>query len=642
MADSLGQVKALTTNFSFIIPEFNSATWHDYIEANFRSIDALLYNIFEINQYQGLWTTNVVYSEGDVVFVGEDNDSDYEGKLVKILNDDVSTAGYTYFTDAITAEPENYELFLDAQAAEVYASLAKKYAIQETGTIVDDKGVDTGDYSAKYHSDAAGTSATAAALSATNSAASESTSTTQAGIATSQATIATNAVTGFTTVVSSATSDFNDNAEAKTDAFDSNYDTKIAIVNTQTTLATTAATTATEKSEIATTQAALSTTNATQTTSDLATITTYKSEIETIADEVEANKTLAETAAGTSAQDALDAANSATAALASQGLAQVYATSSGTSAQNASTSEGNASNSAIESASSATASASSADDAENWAIGTITENPDGSAKYWAEQSASGQVNASWTETDTTSKAFIVNKPTTVATSGITDIYTKTEVDSAISTATSSLATTTALTTGLAGKVDTVTGKGLSTNDLTDSLKTQIETATSTLANVTTEATASSIPRSNTSGKLNAGWIPIATDDTFATGTSTTEVPNVAQIQTGLSGKADTNLSNTTPSDTFKETAMAWEPSDVSTRVSISSGYVTTYDCYLYVYSTGASSTNTVAFNGVTVYNMQSATSYYGRSGYIRCGKGVTITTSGTFSALEIDKCIGAN
>jgi hypothetical protein len=41
---------------------------------------------------------------------------------------------------------------------------------------------------------------------------------------------------------------------------------------------------------------------------------------------------------------------------------------------------------------------------------------------------------------------------------------------------SGYATTTALTNGLAGKVDIVTGKGLSTNDLTNTLKSNYDTA----------------------------------------------------------------------------------------------------------------------------------------------------------------------
>lgn len=45
------------------------------------------------------------------------------------------------------------------------------------------------------------------------------------------------------------------------------------------------------------------------------------------------------------------------------------------------------------------------------ATGTLEQYPEGSAKYWAQQSAQGQVQADWSQTDTTKKDFIKNKPT---------------------------------------------------------------------------------------------------------------------------------------------------------------------------------------------------------------------------------------
>lgn len=50
-------------------------------------------------------------------------------------------------------------------------------------------------------------------------------------------------------------------------------------------------------------------------------------------------------------------------------------------------------------------------EAKQWAIGDPTEPVDGSAKYWAAQAAAGQINSDWTETDTSSKAYILHKPT---------------------------------------------------------------------------------------------------------------------------------------------------------------------------------------------------------------------------------------
>ena len=54
-----------------------------------------------------------------------------------------------------------------------------------------------------------------------------------------------------------------------------------------------------------------------------------------------------------------------------------------------------------------------------YAIGEPTEPSEGSAKYWATQAATGQLQADWTQSDNTKKDYIKNKPNlaTVATSG---------------------------------------------------------------------------------------------------------------------------------------------------------------------------------------------------------------------------------
>ena len=55
----------------------------------------------------------------------------------------------------------------------------------------------------------------------------------------------------------------------------------------------------------------------------------------------------------------------------------------------------------------------------------------------------------------------------------------------------------------------------------------------------------------------------------------------AEFQQALSGKADTNLGNTTPSQSFKEMSVGWGFPDYSTGVQISgSSYTATYKCWL--------------------------------------------------------------
>ena len=127
---SIGNIKDYTPNFKLIIPSFDIATWHDYIEENFRNIDALFYNLFGINNYSGTWKNITSYTVGQVLFVGEDKDingedTEYSGRLVKVLVDH-TTDNSDYFNIFYNLHPEYYELFADASTAQFYAQIAQE------------------------------------------------------------------------------------------------------------------------------------------------------------------------------------------------------------------------------------------------------------------------------------------------------------------------------------------------------------------------------------------------------------------------------------------------------------------------------------------------------------------------------------
>lgn len=121
----IGNLKDKTPFYNFNIPYFDIATWHDYIEENFRSIDALFHYLYEIKQFKGKWENNTSYEVNDVVFIA-DTESEFNGKLVKVLIE--HTTSDKTFDEFYTEHDEYYELFLDATAAEDFAIEAQNAA----------------------------------------------------------------------------------------------------------------------------------------------------------------------------------------------------------------------------------------------------------------------------------------------------------------------------------------------------------------------------------------------------------------------------------------------------------------------------------------------------------------------------------
>ena len=207
---SIGSVKDYTPNYKFIIPKFDIATWHDYMEKNFRNIDALFYNLFGINNYSGEWTKLTQYKVNQVLFIGEDKkdgeDTEYSGRLVKVLQDHI-TDNSEYFNIYYEQHPEYYELFADAPTAQVFAQQAQQSAAE------------------------AKTSETNAKESETNSKSSEQIATQKATEASGSASTAQQIVDTFESNVNSYTESFNSNTESKLNAYNANDVEKTAAFN---------------------------------------------------------------------------------------------------------------------------------------------------------------------------------------------------------------------------------------------------------------------------------------------------------------------------------------------------------------------------------------------------------------------------
>ena len=78
------------------------------------------------------------------------------------------------------------------------------------------------------------------------------------------------------------------------------------------------------------------------------------------------------------------------------------------------------------------------------------------------------------------------------------------------------------------------------------------------------------------GTITADSVSLITDDV-----SGDTVATKAELQAVDTSKADTSLSNTTPSQSFKEMSVGWGFPDYSTGVQISgSSYTATYKCWL--------------------------------------------------------------
>lgn len=331
-----------TTHYNLAKPVFDKVPWHDYLNNNFDTIDALL-AAAGIASVSGFWTNSVTFSAGDRVIDAVDL-AVWECLVTH------ATPGTGTFEDERTAHPTYWTIidttFVTRGAwATDTAYFAGDFVYDITEAVVAFAIADHTSTTSirtdaanwvfivdmKTNVDAAATSATSAAASASAASSSASDAAASAasivGDAAAAATSATNAAASATAAASSASDAASSEASVAANA----------------------------------SAAATSATNAAASESAAASSASTASSAATAAGTSETNAAASETAAGTSASNA---AASESAAAASATAANASKIAAATSETNAATSETNAASSASSASTSATNAAASASAAE--------------------------------------------------------------------------------------------------------------------------------------------------------------------------------------------------------------------------------------------------------------------------------------
>jgi len=118
-----------TPNYNFELPDFDVSPWHDQINANFRSIDALIYTIFGLSQVKG------PYQNSTTVVAGERYFDEVEGTLYEVVIGYTTNASPDTFEDDRIANPSNWKT-LETEA--VLGSVATVLAAEAATVIAKD------------------------------------------------------------------------------------------------------------------------------------------------------------------------------------------------------------------------------------------------------------------------------------------------------------------------------------------------------------------------------------------------------------------------------------------------------------------------------------------------------------------------
>lgn len=248
---------------------------------------------------------------------------------------------------------------------------------------------------------ASASSASASLVSANNAKTSETNAKTSETNASNSASLAqgyaSDAQTSLDELKTTATDNFNTNASQKTSAFDDNYESKLSSFNTN-----------------ATSKTNDFNSNATQKTEQVNAIASSVSALVVGFDETVATKTSEFNQNATNKTASFNSnATQQTNDFNSNVLSKTNTFNSNADAKTQAFNTNASEKQALVDAS-ATSASNSASLAESWAIGDKSARPEGSAKYWAEQSSAGQVQADWNQTDSSQKDFIKNKPTNLS------------------------------------------------------------------------------------------------------------------------------------------------------------------------------------------------------------------------------------
>lgn len=118
-----GSVHEITPFFKFTLPEFDVNTWHDAIWQNFRLIDSVLGNVYNISQFVGLWDNSIELKVNDKVIDG------LTGNIYVVTVDHTTPAAPTTFAEWFALYPSYYLIYEPVQAAMAWATGSGTIAI---------------------------------------------------------------------------------------------------------------------------------------------------------------------------------------------------------------------------------------------------------------------------------------------------------------------------------------------------------------------------------------------------------------------------------------------------------------------------------------------------------------------------------